>query len=493
MIKVGKEVLFVLVIALAVFIAGCQGGQSTTSSSSTPFIGGSEGLQVRFLENAPPSEILDNKQTPFDITLRVENVGETDVAVNNVKTTIGGLYPPDFGKSLLQSVLNRPVQGVKKDPEGGRISGGIDEITFSELLYQKNLEGNNVFPVQADTCYTYQTRAVGDYCMRQDMTKIIPGVCNVKGSKTVFNSGGPVQVVSLDESVGGKNTVILNFKIKTVGSGTFFKPTPGTAASCTKGDLQSEGFVTVTVDPGITGELRCSGWGGQKTKGVRLVNGEASVTCILGGINVDAVQKLNIKLDYNHLISTSTRLLVKHLPGDTGAAAPPPPGTQPQGAGPSVSLGGRCNSWQQCTTQGICIGRQECVNSVLGECAAVPSQQACPANRLDPNQASLISSRSGYCRSNAGGLWDDSRQWCDCPEGKVWNPAVIGGTGTYGKCVSPAPAVPPAPPVPQSMTKAACESGGNGEWKGSLSSGPLSDCQCDPKFSPSPSGCATDV
>lgn len=481
--------VLVLALALSLAVAGCQGGKSATSSSSTPFIGGSEGLRVSFVDNAPPSEILDNKQTPFDITLRVENVGETDVAVNNVKTTIGGLYPADFGQSSLQYVLPRPVQGVKKDPEGGKITGGIDEITFPGLSYTKTLEGNNVFPIQADTCYTYQTRAVGDYCMRQDLTKVTAGVCSVKGSKPIFNSGGPVQVVSLSESVGGKNTIILSFTIKTVGSGSFFRPA---AQTCTKGDLQSESFVRVTVDPGITGDLRCSGWGGQKTKDVRLVNGEASVTCILGGINVDALQKINIKLDYNNLISTSTSLLVKHLPGDTTgvSAAPSPPGTQLASGSAAALSNSQCNNagvTRQCTTQSICEGRQTCSGTVYGDCTLYGT---CVGSTGD---------RERYCSTTAGGTWISSSQLCDCRSGYAWDPVATVGSGTGGKCVlttttgTASPSPPPVQSSPSFMTKDACELGSNGRWlKSTSTSGTTSDCQCNQGLSPHTSGCATD-
>ena len=88
-----RKGVFVLVLALALSlaVAGCQGGKSATSSSSTPFIGGSEGLRVSFVENAPPVEVLDNpleKTKPgdrtqimkFDVILKLENVGEQDIA-----------------------------------------------------------------------------------------------------------------------------------------------------------------------------------------------------------------------------------------------------------------------------------------------------------------------------------------------------------------------------------------------------------------------------
>ena len=128
--------------------------------------------------------------------------------------------------------------------------------------------------------------------------------------------------------MGGTNKVILKFKIKATGAGTFYKQ-PG---NCKKGNFLEENFVKVTVNSGVTG-LSCSGWGAVLTKEVRLTNGEASVTCIQSGVTVDALQKATITLEYNHLVSTSTKILVKHLPTDLGTgttvAPPAPPGAPP--------------------------------------------------------------------------------------------------------------------------------------------------------------------
>ncbi len=318
-----KGVLAVVFVLLVLAVAGCSGGEKgAASSSTTPFIGGTEGLRISFLENAPPRETLDNP-TPadksqisnFDIAMRVENVGEQKIAKDTLKVTIGGIYPRDFNvpntkTTSLEKRLASELEGVRKDPEGEKLPGGVDEITFSDLAYVKSLEGNNEFPIQADACYPYKTRAVADFCMRKELTKATSGVCSIKGAKPVFSSGGPIQVTSFEEAVGGTQKVILKFKIKATGAGTFYKP-----GGCNKGNFQEENFVKVTVDSGVPG-LSCSGWGGAPTKDVRLTNGEASVTCIQSGVTVDALQKMNIYLDYNHLISASTKILVKHLPTD---------------------------------------------------------------------------------------------------------------------------------------------------------------------------------
>lgn len=413
-----RKGVLILVLALALVLAGCKGGdKGSASSSSTPFIGGSEGLKVSFVENAPPNEVLDNpleKTKPvdksqvmnFDIILKVENVGEQDIAGNALKATIGGIYPNDFGKTStdlqnvnyvelkkkvnpLMDTSNLKLDGVKKDPEGGKIPGSIEEMTFKDLGYVKSLEGNNEFPIQADLCYKYTTRAVGDFCMRQDLTKSTAGVCSIKGAKPVFSSGSPIQVASLEESVGGRSKVILKFKIKALGTGSFFKPEQIGATikdGCDKGNFAEENFVKVTISSGVEG-LRCSGFStgaDKKTASgdVRLSNGEASVTCTQDNILVDAVQKVNIWLEYNHLISASTKVLVKHLP-DEFAGTPPP-------AAPAGSA---------------------------GQAAVTQSQQGKVSGQSVCSQAGMDVPQCGGCE-NTGGTWSLNTRSCTCPSGK---------------------------------------------------------------------------
>ncbi len=424
-----KGVLVVLLIAIVLALAGCKSGDKSgsVSSSATPFIGGAEGVRISFLENAPPKETLDNPKpgtltelSKFDIVLRVENVGEQDVPANTLKATVGGIFPSDFnvgtGKTTpsLEKALAVKLDGVKKDPEGGKITGGLDEVSYLDLGYVKSLEGNNDFPIQADVCYPYRTRAVADFCMRRDLTKVTAGVCDIKGSKSVFSSGGPVQVVSFEEAVGGQKKVILKFKIKTTGTGTIYKPdttwtagsNPTTQATCKRGDFQTEDFVRVTVNSGVAG-LSCSGWGGALTKDVRLTNGEASVTCIQSGVEVDAVQKVNIQLEYNHLITASTRILVKHLPtdivgGTTGGSAAPAGGSSGTGAPPpppppggSSSLGGPAAGNRQSAAVST---SDPGYGGFAVKCAATPS-----SGTVTPYQ-------TGYA-------------YCVCMEKRTWDPA----------------------------------------------------------------------
>ncbi|MBI2580377.1 hypothetical protein HYV85_01065 [Candidatus Woesearchaeota archaeon] len=343
-----KKGVFVLLLALiAVVIAGCQGGQKGQVSSTTPFIGGTEGLTAKFAENSPPPEVTDAQKdnankliNTFDIVLLLENVGEVDLGDSALKSTddntkvavtIGGILSSDFltsdskspdGKvvTLVKANPKGPISGVKKDPDGNKIPGSTVDMRFEGLAYQRELAGSAEFPIQADVCYSYQTKAVSDLCIRSDATKRVSGVCDIAGQKQVFNSGAPVHVTAAKESVGGKNKVLLTFNVKNMGAGSVFKA--AATPDCERGAFAKENHVLVQVNTGIAG-ISCSGISVDSTASksengliigdLRLSNGEGTFSCIQNTPNQDAVKKVDLKLTYNYLISKSTKLAVKHL------------------------------------------------------------------------------------------------------------------------------------------------------------------------------------
>ncbi len=352
-----RKGVLVMVFVLAVLAYGCtsKADASGGTGSATPFIGGSEGISAKFADNSPPAEVTDAQELtsqdgkskevqptfPFDVVVYLDNIGEHKVGRDNLAVTLSGISPSDFlGKGSTTSFKNQKplteLTEVKKDPDGNKIPGASGvEVRFSGLAYQKILQGNNVFPIQADVCYNYQTKVQADICTREDATKRIPDKCEVSGTRTVFNSGAPVAVSSVKESIGGKNKIILTFTVRQVGSGSVFKqemvditPTGSGqkqyAVSCPQGNYQNENWVNVQLKTGITGEtLTCSGAimdtiGSDTANGIyvgslKLSNGEGTFTCIQSTPKEDATRKVEIKLGYNYLITKNTQITVKHL------------------------------------------------------------------------------------------------------------------------------------------------------------------------------------
>ncbi len=317
-------------LAFAVIVAGCQSQTPKGSSITNAFIGGTSAVKVSFIENSPPSEVTDTPSGgtgfPFDASVTLENVGEYDIPAAGVTLAVSGFYPGDFGiadtAELTQTYPASGVfRGVSKDPDGNRIQGDIAQITFpktptKQFKYDKQLAGNQQFPFRVDACYPYSTKAISQVCLMKDLTSKERTICTPTGSRPVSNSGAPVQVSSVTQSVGGRNKLLLNFGIKKVGSSDLFKVSNDRC----KDAFTNKERITVRVETGIKG-LKCLGLlGGAEVKDgvysgeVLLSSGSASFTCIQdydGSTN--SVKTFDVTLMYFARDSATTNVLVKHL------------------------------------------------------------------------------------------------------------------------------------------------------------------------------------
>jgi hypothetical protein len=92
-----KSQIFLFITLLVVFISACE----STTTSSGRFIGGNKGLEISFIEQEPPSEVLDNREDEFDISLRLRNVGEAAIPAGRIVATLNGINKVDFSLSSL--------------------------------------------------------------------------------------------------------------------------------------------------------------------------------------------------------------------------------------------------------------------------------------------------------------------------------------------------------------------------------------------------------
>ncbi len=310
-----------LLLGLVVFIAACT--TETAPGNDTPFIGGTNGLIIEFLENAPPKEVADNGQFPFDIIVKLTNEGEHKVLRSQAHVTISGLFPADFDKGLGELQRQPPVddlEPVRKDPEGNEIPGTQTQVHIDGLNYKGNLDGNVKFPVRAEVCYQYQTIANGQYCMRENLLDTDEGVCEVSGTKTIHNSGAPVQITSFKQSVAGTDTILLTFTVSQRGNGNIFKSDTSTSGvSCDSSSFVDENKVFVSVQTGLgSNPIKCLGLfdrdGLDDHEGyVLLTNGDATFTCTQEVEDVDAEKTVRVIMDYEYEEIKSTELIVKHL------------------------------------------------------------------------------------------------------------------------------------------------------------------------------------
>ncbi|MDD5087112.1 MAG: hypothetical protein PHV16_05160 [Candidatus Nanoarchaeia archaeon] len=298
----------ILLLALFLFVVGCDGKEVSTKTS--PFIGGTTGLLLNFDTDAPPAEVYDAGDFPFDVVVKLKNEGEYSIKRENVEVRLSGIDPREFGKSE-SDFIKRPdddLDGTYKDSEGNRIEGTTTFVVFSGLNHNEALIGNTQYTVRADVCYNYATNANSMLCVKQGQTDKEGDVCKIYEVKTVYNSGGPVQVTSFTETPRGSNKYNFNFKIEHKGNGGIYQK----SSNCEK-TRANENKIYVTVNTGING-LSCTGLEGGATSGyVTLYGGERTITCtqeVETGTNFE--RPVNIKIEYDYKDDISTSLLVKH-------------------------------------------------------------------------------------------------------------------------------------------------------------------------------------
>lgn len=333
-----SRTLLLSLLFFSVIVAGCQSQTSSGPSITNAFIGGTSAMKVSFIENSPPSEVTDMQKDekgtiiptsgfPFDASVTIENVGENEIDKGGIALTMSGFYPGDFDTTTEELTKTYPESGVfravSKDPDGNKIQGDIAQVTFpktstKQFKYNKVLSGNQQFPFRVDVCYPYSTKVLSQVCLMKDFTGTKKTICSPTGSRPVSNSGAPVQVTSVSQSVGGQHKLLLNFEVKKVGTSDLFKY--DTTNTC-KDAFTNKDRISVKVDTGIAG-LKCLGLlGGTEATDkksyageVLLSSGGASFTCIqdyAGG--TDSLKTFDVTLSYYARDTATTNVLVKHL------------------------------------------------------------------------------------------------------------------------------------------------------------------------------------
>lgn len=300
------------------FLAGCSSGGLDPGPLSTnrAFNGGTQGVVMDFMSNAPPPVVFDTSDSIFDISLRLQNLGEFDVPQGEAQIQIIGIDPNQFG-------LGNPIQapqgimyGVKLDPQGNTIPGTIMTTDFFGLHWTGNpLVGSVPYSLSASLCYHYMTNAIGKICLKPDLLSRAreSDICDITRTISPESSGAPVRVEVMSQSAVGRHKLSFSFRVRHVGTGEIFVNDGG--APCDDSLFSNEDKVHVTVG-GISdiGSISCPAL---DTNGgfIKLFDGEAIISCTLDGVNVNGnfERAVDISVDYNYREIETTSIMVRHV------------------------------------------------------------------------------------------------------------------------------------------------------------------------------------
>ncbi len=310
-----KVILALVLIVLLMFLTGCKKDEEDTTITGRAFVGGTNGLEISYLSSLPPAEVFDI-DNPFSISVKVENKGETDVERNNIKVSVTGINPSDFGVSAaaLTKTSDDSLEGVKIDGAGNVVSGDYTTIDFPEMNYFAEVSGSVPFTIRANLCYEYGTRAQGRLCVRKDLRGVTgeTGICDPDRQVPAENSGAPVQITNIRQNVAGSDKIDFFFTIRKMGSVSDTLHKRGT--SCDTAVANRDVVYVDVKDTGL-GPLSCSGLkDGTLTSGyVTLFNNEREIRCSQTINNPDDFEKvIDIELSYGYKQFVDKTLTVKH-------------------------------------------------------------------------------------------------------------------------------------------------------------------------------------
>ncbi|MAH33067.1 hypothetical protein CL615_01620 [archaeon] len=319
-----------VILVFSIFlITGCGGTgiDAPANAPTTPFLEGSRGVEIKFLEGAPPEEVTDSGTFDFQAIVSLRNEGEYDLKRDDIKIDLLGILASDFGANPDELNDKRPDDDPmprRRDAEGNIIEATEVFVTFPNedqfFDYERSVTGNTVFLFRADVCYKYQTKALSQICVLSDLVNVdADTVCDPIETKTVFSSSSPLQVNSFRQTVAGQNKIQFSFDITHSGNGDVFKEGDASspAADCPRDPRerrQKENRVKVTVDSGLP-NLRCVGLDGNTVGFVTMNQGRRTVTCLqeLDSDRQDFETNVDITLDFNYRDDVDEEVLVKHL------------------------------------------------------------------------------------------------------------------------------------------------------------------------------------
>jgi len=337
-----KKLLLITILLIAtILLTSCDvgGNNKPTGPTFDPFIGGTDGLKMELIPGMPPSEegaILDNGKSSFSVGLKLQNLGEYDINPSNndlVDLRLRGILPEQFGltQSDLEKQLTDPLPGARKNIDGSVLPGQSTMLSFDDLSYLPDAQGDIPKTFVIDLCYDYMTKSTTPVCISSDVTGALTresdkAICSLSGPKTTKNSAGPVQISEFKEQPQGGNKVTITFTISHVGLGNIYKYQTGTAAnpcddSITNQD-RNEVLLDISLPDQSSAKISCgnqfSGSDKHITGSVKLFEGNPRiVTCTLeetsNSENMIYEDLLEVDIHYRYKQSLKKTVTVKDI------------------------------------------------------------------------------------------------------------------------------------------------------------------------------------
>ena len=298
-----KAVILTLFLSLLLVLGACGKKEEVQEG---PFFGGNEGLNIEFNENEPLTQFGELDTVP--VSVRVKNVGETDVETGEAKVKLFGINLDSFGLSSGSKANSKQLRGKSElFPEGGE-----QDIPLGDAKYKFSIRNSEDFTFRARVCYPYSTEARADICVSSKLLEEgRERICSIEGEriKSGTVSAGPIQVTSITETLRAADQVRFDIVIENKGAGDVYSQ--GTSCDDIEDDtLRNRGKDKVEVEIIQPEGVTCNFADSESNIGiVELENGKDVLTCWMTA--EDTIKtKMNIKVNYRYVDRTERAVTI---------------------------------------------------------------------------------------------------------------------------------------------------------------------------------------
>lgn len=344
-----KGLFFTILLFLVIFLTACP-----RPPMDVDYFKGTRGMEMEFLENAPPEEIYE--ESNFGVNIFIENRGAFDVyGENSALLSISydpfylateGLQSDDYTVVTDNYVLIKGIWMPGKsrfNPVGAETVLSIPNFKTTKIQGQRERPSTQIF---ASLCYPYVTQLAHLVCVDRNVygQNLRRQPC-VQQDLSLSDQGAPVAItlIEVENQPVGVETIrpVFTITMKNKGSGSVLSPVYGTGELervCSFENLNKEDFNTVMVRAMLSNnnELDC------QPNPVKLFEGDGITRCsvrdadlAVGRDNYEA--PLMVNLSYVYLTSISAEIEIKRT-NVYGGTTDPPSDCLPS----QVRLGERC-------------------------------------------------------------------------------------------------------------------------------------------------------
>lgn len=288
-----KKYLIIIALSFLIILSGCKSNQPTTKGS---FLGGTDGVEISFVNLFPPSQFSQNDSN-IQVKVLLKNKGETRVATGNAKSRIFGINLDTFGLTQDYRATLGPLEGRSESSPGDE-----KEIELGTIKYKGSIINSQDSTLRARLCYIYQTKSDLQICLKSILSQEAGNtICDLNGEKVTKTgvSSAPIQITSVKEQTTGSDQVRLDVVIENKGKGEVFPVN----SDCKDLDdeikrVQNKNRVNVRIDEPVG--IKCSFRTGEPSnEGIITLDstGKATLSCWTA-VEEPKVDHLKLFLDY---------------------------------------------------------------------------------------------------------------------------------------------------------------------------------------------------